>query len=221
MTDDTSLPSEHAVKKYLEKHPRFFADKEELLVAMKVPHASGNAVSLVEKQLSILRERNSELRNRIGGLIDNARTNDRLFSHSRKLILSLLDSKDIAQAVDCVHGSFTQDFGIETTQIILFDSHTISRARNERRASAEEKIGRYLKARQTVSGCLSQEELRFIFAEKSNKVGSAALSILAYGDLFGVLAIGNEDPQFYQSNMDTLFLSYIAEVFSRKLRDLI
>ncbi len=220
MTSASPSLDEHAVVSYLQEHPHFFDGKEDLLTSLTIPHSAGQAVSLVEKQLSILRERNSELRNRLSQLIDNARANDRLFSHSRKLILSLLDCKNTAQAVDVIYSSFAQDFGIETTQIILFDNNTISRARNESLLVADREIGRYLKARQTVGGGLSKNEMRFVFADKSESIGSAAISVLAFGEVYGVLAIGNEDPNFYNSDMGTLFLNYIAEVFSRILRDL-
>ena len=220
MTDESAALSDSSVEKYLQQNPGFFSDKEDLLVSMSIPHQSGQAVSLVEKQLGILRERNTELRNRMSQLIDNARANDRLFSHSRKLVLSLLDSKNISQAVDVIYSSFAKDFGIETTQIILFDNNVISRARNESLVVADSKIGRYLKARQTIGGGLNKEEIEFVFAENANAVQSAALSVLAFGEVYGVLAIGNESPDFYSPDMGTLFLNYIAEVFSRVLRDL-
>ena len=212
--------SEKDVVEFLNNHDDFFRDKEDLLVSMTIPHQAGQAVSLVEKQLGILRERNSELRNRLGQLIESARANDRLFSHSRKLVLSLLDCKNTAQAVDAIYSSFAKDFGIEVTQIILFDDNSISRARNESLIAADREIGRYLKARQTIGGGLTEKEIAFVFAEQCDCVGSAALSVLAYGEVYGVLAIGNEDPSFYQSEMGTLFLNYIAEVLSRVLRDM-
>jgi uncharacterized protein YigA (DUF484 family) len=220
MSDQKTTPSSEDVERYLQQHPDFFSGKDDLLVEMNIRHSAGQAVSLVEKQLGILRERNTELRNRLGQLIDNARSNDRLFSHSRKLVLSLLDCKNTAQAVDVIYSSFSQDFGIETTQILLFDNNTISRARNESLINADREIGRYLKARQTIGGGLSKEEIGFVFGDKANTVQSAALAVLAYREVYGVIAIGNEDPKFYNSEMGTLFLNYIAEVASRVLREL-
>jgi len=221
MTEVDSEISAATVEKYLTQHPEFFQGRNDLLANLKVPHASGQAVSLVEKQLAILRERNTELRNRLSQLIESARGNDRLFAHSRKLVLALLDCKSVAQAVDLVYSSFARDFGIETTQIILFDHQAITNARSDTIVSADKYIGRYLKARQTVGGGLNADEIRYVFGEKaSSSVGSAAMSVLSYGEVFGVLAIGNEDPEFYQTTMGTLFLNYIAEVLSRVLRDL-
>jgi len=96
MTEVDSEISAAAVEKYLTQHPEFFQGRNDLLANLKVPHASGQAVSLVEKQLGILRERNTELRNRLSQLIESARGNDRLFAHSRKLVLALLDCKSVA-----------------------------------------------------------------------------------------------------------------------------
>ncbi|WP_370980651.1 DUF484 family protein [Agaribacterium sp. ZY112] len=208
-----------SVAAYLKDHPNFFENHEQLLGDMSVPHKPGQAVSLVEKQLSILRERNTELRNRLSSLVDNARQNDRLFAHTRQLVLALLDSKNFAQAIDIVYSSFQTDFDIEHTEIILFDSPGISRARSDKLELGQEKIGRYLKARQTVGGGLGESERNYIFADKADQVGSAAMAVLAYGELYGVIAVGNKDPNYYQSGMGTMFLSYIAEVLSRITRD--
>ncbi len=207
------------VAKYLSDNPEFFNGREDLLTEIRVPHSHGHSVSLVEKQLDILRERNSELRNRLGELIDNARSNDRLFSHTRRLVLALLDCQNLSQAVDTIYASFANDFNIQFTQIILFGETGISKARNVDLDRAQFELGKYLKARQTVGGGLAKDEINFLFGGNAPKVGSAALAVLSYGDLFGVIAIGNEDPHYYQSSMGTMFLSYIAEVFSRILRD--
>lgn len=212
-------PAQVAV--FLQENRDFFVDHEDLLAELRVPHSSGKAVSLVEKQLSILRERNTELRNRLGDLIANARENDKLFSHTRRLVLALLDAKNLSQAVDIIYSSFQTDFGIEKTQIILFNETSISRARNDNIGNAQLYIGKYLKARQTVGGGLGIEERKYIFAEQSDEVGSAALAVLAYGDIYGIVAIGNRDPNYYHSSMGTLFLSYIAEILSRSLRDFV
>jgi uncharacterized protein YigA (DUF484 family) len=48
-------------------------------------------------------------------------------------------------------------------------------------------------------------------------VGSVAAVPLRYDNLYGILAVGNSDPNFYKSSMGTLFLSYIAEILNRVL----
>lgn len=69
-----------AVVAYLRAHPTFFAEHDELLVEQRIPHQRGDSVSLVERQLTLLRDRNIEMRHRLSQLMDVARDNDRLFT---------------------------------------------------------------------------------------------------------------------------------------------
>src|SRR5690606_19642069 len=71
------------VAAFLRQHPDYFQQRPELLELLRLPDARGQAVSLLERQAAILRERNQELRERLNGLLDVARENDRLFELTR------------------------------------------------------------------------------------------------------------------------------------------
>ena len=59
-----------AVKEYLEAHPEFFDEHPHLLETLTVPHAPpGGAVSLVERQVKVLRERQAASRERLAELV--------------------------------------------------------------------------------------------------------------------------------------------------------
>ena len=60
------------------------------------PHARGSSISLVERQLAVLRERSLDMHQRLGRLVDVARDNDRLFELTRQLTLDLLDADSLA-----------------------------------------------------------------------------------------------------------------------------
>lgn len=209
------------IAEYLSANPDFFSRHEDLLAEIRLPHSAGNAISLIEKQQVVFRERNNDLRHRLSDLIDNARENDRLFGHTRKLILSLLDCKTLEQATEVIYSSFKNDYKIETTQIILFADQVPANVRSDSLSQAQEHVGKYLKARQTIGGGLNKSQRAYLFGQQAENVNSAAIAILAYGDLFGVIAIGNSDADYYNSSMGTMFLAYISEVLSRILRDLI
>ena len=53
------------VRDYLKAHDDFLQRNPDLLDYLHVEHQSGSAVSLVEKQVSVLRERNMDMRHRI------------------------------------------------------------------------------------------------------------------------------------------------------------
>jgi len=71
-------PDEQSVADYLRRHPCFFEDKPTLLVDLRVPHATGSAVSLVERQVAVLREGNAGLQKQLKELVQVARENGQL-----------------------------------------------------------------------------------------------------------------------------------------------
>ena len=84
MTDKRNLtladPLEpEQVAAFLQQNPHFFEAYPDLLSELSLPHESGGAVSLVERQIAVLRERNMDMRHRLSKLLDNARDNDKLF----------------------------------------------------------------------------------------------------------------------------------------------
>lgn len=208
------------IEAYLREHPDFFEQHHDLLAEITLPHESGSAVSLVERQVSILRERNIDMRNRLSKLLDNARDNDKLFDKSKRLVLSLLDGQDMGDIIDALYYSFDKDFSIHFTSLILIgnaDKIPSSQARIVSIAEAREQVGTLLKNSRAVCGTLGAKEMQFIFGEHASEVGSVATVPLIHGSVFGLLSVGNRDPHYYRSSMGTLFLSYIAEVLNRLL----
>ncbi len=216
---NTEKVTEEQVAKYLREHRDFFSTNPDLLTEIELPHHSGQAVSLVEKQVSILRERNIEMRQRLNNLLENARENDRLFDKTKRLILALLECRTVASAVEAVYHSFGKEFGVHYTRIILFGSNGLDAgpARIESINNAKIHIGKHLRSVKAVSGGIDMKEIEFLFDDDAPNVGSAAIAILSHGDIFGVLAVGNQDPTYYRSSMGTLFLAYIGEVLNRLL----
>lgn len=219
--ESTKLRPE-VVADYLRKHPYFFNDYPDLVADMHVNHDSGKAVSLVERQVSILRERNIEMRQRLSNLLDTARENDQLFAKTRRLVLALVECVELGDMVDALYYSFQKEFNVHYTRLILFGPHVPpSLARIETVNKARDFIGKRLKSPHAVSGGIDIKETQFLFDDDAQNVGSAALAVLSYGNPLGVLAIGNQDPNYYRSSMGTLFLGYIAEVLNRILPSLI
>lgn len=208
------------IEAYLREHPDFFEKHHELLAEITLPHESGSAVSLVERQVAILRERNIDMRHRLSKLLDNARDNDKLFDKTKRLVLSLLEGQDMGDIIDALHYSFDKDFNIHYTSVILFgnaDKVPSSQARIVSITEAREYVGPLLKNSRAVCGTLGAKEMQFIFGEHASEIGSVATVPLIHGSVFGLLSIGNRDPHYYRSSMGTLFLSYIAEVLNRLL----
>lgn len=217
---DNAVPAfeAEAVAAWLQQHPDFFAEHDDLLTAMRIPHQRGDTVSLVERQLKLLRERNIEMRHRLSQLMDVARDNDRLFEKTRRLILALMDANSLEDIVIAVEDSLRQEFQVPFVSLILFSDNPMTVGRWVTSAEAQKAIGGLISGGKTVCGALREHELEFLFgAEQSKEVGSTAIVALNHQGLHGVLAIGSRDPQHYKSSVGTLFLTYIADVLSRLL----
>ena len=210
--------SEEQIARYLKNHPGFFLRHEDLLMDMKLVHHTGNAVSLLERQVSLLRERNMELRSRLGGLLDNARNNDRLFEQTRSLILALLEARDLTQLVQTFNKHLATDFNIEFSTMIFFGNASSTPAvRFVQIDEARRQIDSLLRHSSAVCGVLRPEENRFLFGDQAEHIGSAAVMPLNATYPLGVLAIGSRDAHYFRSTMGTLFLSYIADILQRIL----
>lgn len=216
---DAQPISEKQVADFLRNNPDFFLGQQELLMNLRLPHDSGKAISLMEKQVALLRERNIDMRRRLSDLLDNARANDRLFDKSKRLVLSLLECNELGDLVDALYYSFDKDFEIHYTRLILFSNRELSAgpARVEHIQTARQHIDKRIKSSRAVSGGINLEETQFLFDDDAQFIGSSAIAVLAHGNPLGVLAIGNRDPDYYRSSMGTLFLGYIAEVLNRLL----
>jgi uncharacterized protein YigA (DUF484 family) len=214
--DKPQLPDAESVAAYLRAHPEFFVDHDELIPELRIPHLPGGAVSLVERQVKLLRERNIEMRHRLSQLMDVARDNDRLFDKTRRLVLDLLDANSLEEIIGAVDESLRHEFQVPYVSLILFSESPLPVGRSVTAAEAQQAISGLLGTGKTVCGVLRPHELAFLFGEEeSSGIGSAA--VVALSQQQGILAIGSQDPQHYKSSLGTLFLGYIAEVLTRVL----
>lgn len=215
--------SHEEVEAFLRDHPDFFMSRDSLLSELNLPHESGSAISLVERQVSVLRDRSRDLRKRLGLLLDTARENDRLFHKTQDLVLGLLEAKNLDEVCTTVQSTLRDVYQVDTNSLILFGDPAAFSGVNAlvlRHEEAAARIGTILNNNKATCGALREAEMAFLFPQAPRSVGSAAVApLMHYGDgaqgMFGLLAIGSFDPDRYRSSMGTLFLSYIGEVLNR------
>jgi uncharacterized protein YigA (DUF484 family) len=213
-----SALNDELVREYLIDNDDFLQRNPDMLDCLHVPHASGSAVSLVEKQVSVLREKNVEMRHRLKALTDNARANDQLFEKTRRLLLTLLEAESLPALYQAFGTSMAADFGVEYASMILFGSYgeVDENCRLDTAENAKAEIGALLKSGKPVCGALRDEELSYLFPHSGN-VGSAAMIPLDGEASLGLIAVGSSDANVYNNTVGTLFLSQIADVVVRLL----
>ena len=196
------------VEAFLKANPNFLQDRPGLLAMLNLPHGGEGAVSLVERQVSVLRERNINSRQKIAELSDIGRENDRLLEATRRTILALLSAADreaLSEAwVDQLQQSFQAQMGA-----LIWACNT------EGNSDPLAVATRLIRQGDSFSGILRPEEMAQLFGTERTE-GSAALALVRRGDeVIGALAVGSQDAQRYRPEDGTLFLDYLAEVIGQ------
>lgn len=217
---DVRILDDELVADYLRRHPEFFLQQDELLAELRIPHARGHSVSLVERQLSVLRERSQDLHQRLQQLLEVARNNDRLFGLTRQLTLDLLEADSLARLHAVLDDGLRGRFGVPAVSLLLFSDQPCTATPVTSLAGARHAIPGLLGDRATC-GALRDSEKNFLFSEQTaSRLRSVAVTAFGEGPL-GVLALGSEDPQQYSSTVGTLFLDFVAEVLARLIPPLL
>lgn len=219
--------SEQDVVQYLKNHPDFFQQHSELLAQMSLEHNSGSAVSIIERQVSILREQKNEAHSRLHTLIEVADKNEQLSRRFNALILALLDTQSFGQVVDFVQQRLVKDFDAHQISIRILKGVTIAPkdlpSKDQMLAIKWDKaylsmFGKIIEQRTPVCGRLPLDQLELLFNDNFQQIRSAALIPLVKddkSDCIGLLAIGSTDKDRFHAEMGTLFLSHLSQVLSR------
>lgn len=208
------------VRGYLRDNPSFFDENPDILETMIVPHNAEGAVSLIERQLAVLRSRNSEMKEQLDSLYSAAQENEMMFKKTNHLISGLLEANNLGALIESLYESLGSDYGVEAYSLTLFGDEVNlpkSMAQISSPDKAHKVIASIFSSSGAVCGQLEASEMNFLFRDHQNVLGSVATVVLGQDSKLGVLALGNSDPHFYQNDMGTIFLDYLAEVLSRLL----
>lgn len=198
------MVSNDDVVRFLEQHPDFFDSHPELLEQLNVPHGGNGTVSLVERQLKVLRERQAASRERLAELVRVARGNDALAERIHKLTLRLLHARSAADVSAQVEASMREDFEVEIVQLLL-DGEIV---RN---------LESMLSAGRPRCGHFSETQRTAIFGEAGAKIGSMAIVPIGAGASQGALALGSENSDRFNPAISTDFLARMGEMIGAAL----
>jgi len=210
--------TEQQVADFLAANPDFFSQQSWLLEKLTVPHQAGGAVSLVERQTSVLRAKAQTLQTHLSDMIDAARHNDGQFEKTKRMVLSLLEADNFDEVSIALEESLCGDFSGDEVELILFSDTALEV--NDLRVLPRSQTSMVQPLVDTTlpsCGQFSDAMTRFLFRNAQEPVRSCAAVPLVKGETLGLLAIGSYDPLYFQSSQGTVFLSYIGEVLSRIL----
>ncbi len=207
------------VETYMRNNPDFFLTRPDLLADMAVPHVTGAAVSLVEKQVKALREQNEQARKRLHELIEIAKFNEDLAHRMHHLVLTLIDAGDPQEIFKTLYENLKRNFRAEQVVVRLFAEPSGSTG-----TALAEFVGKELREaglfesliekRLPVVGAPTMEQQAFLFGPDGVDIKSVVLAPLRGNDWGGVLAIGSRDPERFQQGMGVELLANLGEALS-------
>ena len=205
------------VRDYLIDHPTFFEDNPDVLEAINVSHDSGKAISLVERQITIMRDKNKVLSGQLEKLIETAKNNDQLLAKTNQLVLKLIQAEDLNSLIAVLDTSLKNDFNTEFYSLTLIDKGLFTSKTAANLVSEEEaksKISSLLSAQKAVSGVMREEQINFLFDQSANNIASVIALPLNSSEPFGILALGSSDADFYSHDIGTVFFDYIGALLN-------
>jgi uncharacterized protein YigA (DUF484 family) len=214
---------EAAVAGYLADHPDFFERHDDLLAQLKLPHSTGGAVSLVERQVAVLRQRNDQLESRLREFVEVARGNDELANKIHCLAIRLMSTDGRAQAVRQLEEQLRMEFSADRSVLVLFgDAPEIGAgAQFLRHLDREDHVlgpfKSFLDSGSVRCGHVRDAQRDFLFGADDNEIGSVALIPLGLSSELGFLAIGARAADHFHPGMSIDFLSRLGEIVAGSL----
>ncbi len=207
------------VASYLKEHPEFFENHAHLLTDITLPHPhGGRTISLAERQLLALRDKNSLLESKLRELIQFGEENDALGERVHRFSLALLMATSLESCLQAIYYNLREDFAVPHVALRLWEGGEqhpelaeFSGTSKELRVYAESLAN-------PACGPHALYETGTWFGEDSARLKSFAMVALRAEQTFGFLVLASEDPQRFYQGMGTLYLKRLGELISVALK---
>lgn len=213
-----ALPSAELVAVYLRGHPEFFRDFPDVLHDLEISHASGDAVSLLERQIAGLRDENMRLKARFQDVVSLAKSNENLIKRIHQLVLALMEAAGPKAIFDVLSEKLAHEFAAGSVRTLVFAEPSfvendplaefVGRDTREREPFVD-----ILRSGRPYCGRLSDAQARALMSGDS-RMGSAVVLPLSGRSWDGLIIIGSADEQRFNAEMGTEFLAYLGDIVS-------
>ncbi|MDQ5849994.1 MAG: DUF484 family protein [Pseudomonadota bacterium] len=200
------------VARFFRTCPQFFDEHPELLDTIHVRHPyGGRAIPLAERQTVALREKVKVLETKLGELMRFGEDNDAISEKVHRLAVALTGARDFPALTSSLYFHLREDFAVPHVVLRIWGK-SVPMDFDEAQPVGEAQ--RQHAATMAAPQCGPAAGSPFLpwFGEAAEHVRSVALVPLGHSTLFGLLALGSEDPQRFFAEMGTLYLRRIGEL---------
>lgn len=209
------------VARYLAANPEFFTEYPELLGQLKVPHPhNGQAISLIERQSLLLRERIRVLESRLAELVRNGQDNDVIADKLVRWARALLAQPDEARLPATLVDELKAIFAVPYAALRLWAPRAEFAALPFAQPVSDDVIRLATSMAAPFCGSNVGFDAASWMSDDPAAIKSLAMLPLRVGaqpETFGMLVLGSPDKDRFQITMGTAFLARIAELASAAL----
>ena len=211
---------EESVARYLQSNPEFFERHQALLARLRLPHSrGGSTISLVERQIEVMRERHAALEAKLAELVRVARDNDVVAERFHRFARRLLRAPSRQAALDEIEASLRDDFDAFHSVLLLVGAASEESSQRFPRCIAPDDPN--LKSFESLfasakprCGQVRDSQREFLFGTDANDIGSVALVPLGEKGSLGLLALGSTARDRFHPGMSTEFLGRMADLIA-------
>ena len=207
------------VAQYLLDNPQFFEEHAELVSSITIPHPhGGRTISITERQMLSLRDKNRQLEGKMGELLEFGEENDTIGEKMHRLGVAMIAAATFQSVLHTLNLHLRDDFAIPHVAVRLWDQPEGTSELPEF-ADVGKELQEFAETLvQPYCGSTSGFETSSWFGDAARHIRSQALIAMRNGGgTIGMIALGSEEPQRFFSGMGTLYLERLGEMASAAL----
>ncbi len=201
-----------AVAEYLKENPRFFEDYADVIAEIFVPHPhGGHAIPIAERQIVTLREKIQDLEAKFKELVAYGTENDQISEKVHRLSVALTGARDFPSLASSLYFHLREDFAVPHVALRVWGK-SVPADFDEAKSVDEAQKQHAVTMGAPQCGPAGGNPFVPWFGEAAEQLRSIALVPLGQTAVFGLLALGSEDPKRFFPEMGTLYLRRIGEL---------
>ena len=204
---------------YLKNNPSFFEQYADLMSQIFVPHPhGGRAVSLAERQMLTLRDKNRQAESKLADFIAFGEENDQISEKVHRLAVALIAAETFQAMIHLLNFHLRDDFSVPHVALRLWHKPEGIEDLPEFAAVSEELQAFAETLNRPYCGSTAGFGTSSWFGEAAAHIRSQALIALRNGGgTIGMIALGSPEGQRFYADMGTLYLERIGEMVSAAL----
>ncbi len=209
---------------YLQDNPHFFQDHLDLLEELTIPHPSGTAVSLLVKQVQLLRDKHDRQERRLAELLEIAQANDISAAKLHQLSVSLFNINSLEESITTLGEALMEYFASDFVALRLIQpcpNEALAALFIDPQSSDVKAFMKELGNQQIKCARPTLAQAKILFGDQALAVNSCALIPMRLHNSVGILAIGSREAGRFHFSMGQLFLTQIGEIVAAKLQSLL